>query len=103
MIGNSVTYNEQVNVFSESGETLGTDRLVGTARRNSRSGRWSWSGQLHDTSFEPGILLDSGQLRLEFNDGAVGYALCRNIAYSTRRTTRVELVGTGRPPRLEAG
>jgi len=103
MVSSSISYNVQVNLFAESGELLGTARLVGSARRSRRGGVWGWRGQLHNTSFEAGILYESGQLRLEFSDGAVGYAFCRNIRYSTGRPTRIELTGTDMPSRAEAG
>ena len=77
MVNSNISYNEQVKVFAESGDLLGTARLVGNARRGRRGGLWGWRGQLHDTSFEPGILLDSGKLRLEFDDGAIDRVLRR--------------------------
>ena len=99
MMGNSISYNEQVNVLSESGELLGTARLVGTARRDSQGGLLRWNGQLYDPSFEPTILYEAGLITLEFNDGASGCAFCQRVDY---RPTRVALVGNGMPPRAKA-
>ena len=100
-----MNYNDPVKVSAESGELIGTARFVGTARKNNRSARWQWSGQLHDTSFDPNVLLNSGQLRLEFNDGKTGHAFCTNVTRNLRHGTvgpsTVALKGTDAPPGVE--
>ena len=70
-----VAYNDTVEVFAETDELLGTAQLVGRADQASRGELWQWRAQLLNTSFEPGVLLQSGQLRIVFvSDGAVGQA-----------------------------
>ena len=60
-----------------------------------------WGGELH-TNIDPLVLVESGQLSLEFDNGVVGYALCTNatINASSGRSVlfRVALAGVGEPP-----
>lgn len=93
------SYNEKVTIYSESGDLLGIGILDGRAQKSSRSGRWGWEANLFDTDFEPGILMESGQLRVEFDDGAEGQALCRSVRYHNA-VPSVRLQGTGTPPRV---
>ena len=93
----SKSYNEQVTVFAESGELLGSAQLVGRADQSNRGGLWGWRAQLLDTSFEPGILLQSGELRIQFEDGTVGRAFCQNVRYRNANPS-IHLIGNGMPP-----
>ena len=96
-----IPYNEQVLVFSESGELLGAARLLGEARRSGQKLDWNWTAKLRDTSFEPNILRQSGRLRLVFNDGVEGFAFCANPSWTSRRGWNLSLIGDGMPPRAE--
>lgn len=98
----SRSYNEKVKLYSESGDLLGIALLIGSARISSRSGLWSWEAQLYESDFEPGILMEAGELRIEFEDGAEGRALCQNIRYRNANPS-VRLLGTGMPPRVDQG
>ena len=91
------SYHEQVTVFAESGELLGTARLVGRAEKSNRSGLWGCRAQLMDTSFESGVLLKSGELRIEFKDGTTGRAFCQNVRYRNSNPS-ISLFGNGMPP-----
>ena len=93
---NAKSYDERVMVFAEAGLLVGDARLVGRAWKG-RGGRWKWRANLNDTSFEPGDLMNAGELRIEFEDEIVGRAFCNRVAYS-KWGVRVELVGNGRPP-----
>ena len=64
----SKSYDERVTIFAGSGELLGTARTVGQANYSGGSGLWSWRAQLFDTSFEPDILRQAGELRIELKD-----------------------------------
>ena len=73
MTTTTIKYNHPVNVSAESGELLGTGHFVGEAGINRRTGVSKWSGNL-DTDIDPLLLVQAGELRLEFENGAVGYA-----------------------------
>jgi hypothetical protein len=98
MASQRVTYNEVVEVWSVGGELLGKARFVGAARQSAHSGLWSWAGQLYESSFDPGLLMNHRELKLRFGDGAMGQVLCRRVAFSTGRWL-VDLLGNGMPPR----
>ena len=98
-------YDEQVKVSTEADGYLGTGRFSGSARRDPRGGFWSWRGQLLETSFEPGMLAGA-KVHLDFEDGAVGEAICTNVSYSARRglpsQVQVDIMGNSLPPRVTA-
>ena len=96
----SKVYDEPVTIFAESGELLGTAQLVGRADKSNRGGLWGWRAQFFDTSFEPGILLQAGELRIEFKDGTVGRAFCRNLRYRNSNPS-IDLIGNGMPPGVD--
>ena len=76
---------------AESGELLGTAQFVGDASPNTR-GRLQWKVKLSNTSFDPGVLVYSGQLRLEFDNGDVLHGFAR---HTTGGGTSAELIVTG--------
>ena len=90
---------------AESGELLGRGHFVGTAGTNRTTGRPRWSGDLH-TSIDHLVLVASGTLSLEFDNGAVGYARCPSSsinALSERGALfLVKLRGEGDPPTVDA-
>ena len=98
-------YNHPVKMFAESGELLGTGHFVGKSWTSRSSGEPRWSGNL-DTNVDPLLLVQSGELRLEFGNGAIGHARCTNsslMAYSRSDALfLVALKGVGEPPRVEA-
>ena len=96
----SKLYDEQVTVFAESGELLGTAQLVGRADQSYDGGLWGWRAQFFDTSFEPGILLQAGELRIEFKDGTIGRAFCKNLRYRNSHPA-IDLLGNGMPPGVD--
>ena len=100
MVSDSRIYDDPGDVFAESGELLGTARLKGRAFLSPRRGLWSWSGRLLNASFDAGVLLGAGELRLEFEDRAVGRAFCTRLDIGTR-SAQIELTGNGTPPRVE--
>ena len=75
MAADAFKYDHPVKVSAESGELLGTGHFVGEAGINRRTGVSKWSGNL-DTDIDPLLLVQAGELRLEFENGAVGYARC---------------------------
>ena len=93
----SKSYDERVTIFAGSGELLGAARLVGQANYTDRTGLWSWRAQLFDTSFEPDILRQAGELRIEFKDGTVGRAICHDLSYQNGNPS-IHLIGNGTPP-----
>ena len=105
MAANIFTYDHPINMSTESGELLGTAHFVGTARIHRRTGRPGWSGRLH-TNIDPLVLVASGTLCLEFDNGSVGHVRCTNSsinAWSERGAMfLVGLRGEGDPPRVEA-
>ena len=74
MASNVFKYDHPVGVSAGSGELLGTGRFVGEAGIG-RNGVPRWSGNL-STDIDPLILVQSGELRLEFDNAIVGYAFC---------------------------
>ena len=96
----SKTYNEQVTVFAESGELLGSAQLVGGADQSSRGGLWGWRAQLLDTSFAPGVLLQAGELRIQFKDRTVERAFCQRVRYRNASPS-IHLIGNGMPPGVD--
>ena len=98
-IATSRFYDERVTIHTASGEILGTARLVGQANYSRNSGTWGWQGQLFDTSFEPDILRQSRELRIELNDGTDGRAICDELSYQNAIPS-IHLIGTGTPPRV---
>lgn len=94
---NSRSYDERVTIFAGSGDLLGTARMVGQANYSDGSGLWSWRAQLFDTSFEPDILRQAGELRIELNDGTVGRASCHELSSGSANPS-IQLTGNGTPP-----
>ena len=94
-------YDHPVNVSAESGELLGPGHFVGGSSFYRLTVMPGWSGELH-TNIDSLVLVESGQLRLEFDNGVVGHALCTNatINASSGRGVlfRVKLAGVGGPP-----
>ena len=97
-------YNHPVKVSAESGELLGTGHFVGEAGINHRTGVSKWSGNL-DTDIDPLLLVQGGELRLEFENG-VGYARCPSANITAHSGSDalflVMLRGQGEPPRVDA-
>lgn len=104
--GNIFDYDHSVKVSAESGELLGTGHFVGGARINKITGRPGWSGDLH-TSVDPIILVASGLLSVEFENGSVGHARCTSPSINARSERGslflVRLMGQGEPPPVDAG
>ena len=104
--GNIFDYDNLVKVSAESGEVLGMGHFVGGARINRITGRPGWSGDLH-TSVDPIILVASGLLSVEFENGAIGHARCTNASINARSERGalflVRLMRQGEPPPVEAG
>ena len=96
------SYNEQVEVFGQAGESLGKAVFAGSSSRSTRGGLWSWSGHLSQANFDLGTLHGSGELVIKFDDGATGRMLVQNVQYRSRIGYDVRLVGNGMPPRVAA-
>lgn len=103
MDGNTCRYDHAVTVSTESGELLGPGHFVGDAGVYRSTGKPRWSGELH-TNIDPLVLVSAGILSLEFNNGIVGYAICKTAsitASSTGVLFRVRLIGDGDPPKAD--
>ena len=93
----SVLYRDDVRVYAEDQGLIGKAYLTGRARVE--DGAWTWEGSLHYASFDVHTLLDAGQLRLEFRNGAVGYAICHEVLEGG--SAPAHLTGIETPPGVE--
>ena len=104
MTTTTIKYNHPVKVSAESGEFLGTGHFVGEAGIHGKTGAPKWSGNL-DTDIDPLLLVQAGQLRVEFENGAVGYARCPSASIMAHSRSDalflVMLRGQGEPPDAE--
>ena len=97
-------YDHTVKVSAEPSEFLGPGQFVGESGINRLTGMPMWRGVLH-ANIDPRVLVDSGQLSLEFDNGVVGHARCASadIDATSQRgfLFRVKLTGVREPPRVE--
>lgn len=104
MSGKRIDYSEEVKVYARSGDLIGSAHFTGYAHRPRTGGLWSWNGRLTQTDFEPGAVMEAGELRLDFSDGASGNVLCTKVQITANRRGTfgwVEILGNGMPPRVE--
>lgn len=104
MAVNPFKYDHPVTVSTESGETLDPGRFVGESGTY-RSGEPRWRGDVH-TNTDPLVLFAAGSQRLEFENGAVGYARCTSSSINAwaehGQLFLVKLRGQGEPTRVDA-
>ena len=103
MSGNRIDYSEEVKVFAKSGDLIGSAHFTGYAHRPRTGGLWSWNGRLTQTDFEVGAVMEAGEMRLEFSDGASGKVLYTNVQITANRLGNlswVDVLGNGMPPRV---
>jgi hypothetical protein len=94
------TYDERVKVWAGDGHLLGSALFQGRAERQETTGVWSWNGLLQDATFDAVVLPRAGELRLEFWDGSVAYALCRDMTPNSQGWD-VRVRGNGAPPHAD--
>ncbi len=100
----TISYDESVKVFAQSGDLIGDAHFRGRAYQSRASELWTWSGRLTHTAFDPGVITKAGELRLDFDDGATGQALYTNVQVAGSGQGGlygwVEVQGNGMPPRV---
>ena len=91
-------YDERIEIFSESGELLGSGRFLGQGRWPEHSPS-AWWGIIQEPS--RGLPNLAGKLlELKFQKGRVGRVLCAaDVEGSLGRTIRLK--GDGPPPEIE--